>query len=58
MLDALLCLTDPGDEVVLTDPTYAACSTASASSAPSAPRAAARASTAGGASTWTRCVPR
>jgi aspartate/methionine/tyrosine aminotransferase len=23
MLDALLCLTDPGDEVVLTDPTYA-----------------------------------
>jgi aspartate/methionine/tyrosine aminotransferase len=23
MLDALLCLTDPGDEVILTDPTYA-----------------------------------
>jgi aspartate/methionine/tyrosine aminotransferase len=23
MLDALFCLTDPGDEVVLTDPTYA-----------------------------------
>src|ERR687893_1520653 len=23
MLDALLCLTDPGDEVLLTDPTYA-----------------------------------
>src|SRR5687768_2392927 len=23
MLDALLCLTDPGDEVVVTDPTYA-----------------------------------
>src|SRR6184192_618540 len=23
MLDALFCLTDPGDEVILTDPTYA-----------------------------------
>src|SRR5450759_4900147 len=23
MLDALLCMTDPGDEVILTDPTYA-----------------------------------
>ena len=23
MLDALFCLTDPGDEVLLTDPTYA-----------------------------------
>jgi aspartate/methionine/tyrosine aminotransferase len=23
MVDTLLCLTDPGDEVILTDPTYA-----------------------------------
>ena len=23
MLDALFCLTDPGDEVIVTDPTYA-----------------------------------
>jgi aspartate/methionine/tyrosine aminotransferase len=31
MLDALFCLTDPGDEVVLTDPTTPACSIACAS---------------------------
>ena len=59
MLDALFCLTDPGDEVILTDPTYAGMlNRVRLVGAVAAPGAAARRAAASGASIWRRSGPR
>ena len=58
MLDALFCLTDPGDEVILTDPTYAGMlNRVRLVGAVTAARPAPGRKGATGGSTWTRSPP-